>query len=283
MVFVFLTLLRELLLKLVNMLMPSEIIKKSLLERDSLSEIERDAFIHYYGHFVKSDQDYYGLNLDLVFHEIKQIVSEREIGRLLDVGSGCGTESIFFSQFVKQVKGIEIGTKRLRCANERLEKHFPEQKEKCHFERLSILDVDENFEGYNLIWMNQAFHHLEPRNLVAEKLARLSRKGTVLYIAESNGLNPLIQLMLLKQRGFKVISSYTDENGLSKPYGNERVLSASSLKILMEKHGFFHKRSTHFRVFPNQKKFSNLEAGTAKVSLPLFCYTHYNSWFEYNP
>ena len=97
--------------------------------------------------------------------------------------------------------------------------------------------------------MEQAFHHLEPRAKVLKQIAKLLRAGGRVVFSEANALNPLLQLQLLRVRGFKMF--YTVETDRGKMiYGNERVLSRGSLKRLLRGVGIEHVSSRYYRLFP---------------------------------
>ena len=129
-----------------------------------------------------------------------------------------------------------------------------------------------------MIWMEQAFHHLEPRAKVLKQIAKLLRPGGRVVFSEANALNPLLQLQLLRARGFKMF--YTVETGRGKViYGNERVLSRGSLKRLLRGVGIEHVSSRYYRLFPARAMFEPLFGLERRIPssfwlAPIF--THYN-------
>jgi SAM-dependent methyltransferase len=125
--------------------------------------------------------------------------------------------------------------------------------------------------------MEQAFHHIEPRQEAAKKIASLLKPGGKLIISESNALNPLIQAVLFKQRGFQTIKTATDRHGRSVPYGNERILSARTLARTFAEVGIECESVRYFRAFPSHPIFEKLfwlEKRLPQWMVPLF--THYN-------
>ena len=72
-----------------------------------------------------------------------------------------------------------------------------------------------------------------------------------MVIAETNALNPLIQLQLLRSRGLPKVLTVTDDRGRAHQYGVERVTSARKLARLFEKAGFETELVRHERLFPN--------------------------------
>jgi len=261
-----------------NSMKPADIALYSLDNVTALSEKGGATLSAYYTNFLQNDREYYADSYNLVHREVSEILAKQPDLRILDIGSGCGTESIFFAHFSKYVKGIDVNQNRLNCARERLEKHFPDLVDNLKFQYKSILDIDEK-EKFDLIWMNQAFHHMEPREEVVKKIGQIAADNCVVIFAECNALNPLIQLRLFKRRGFNTIADYVDELGVKRPYGNERVLSPSRLQRHMQAIKFRRLENNYFRVMPNNKKYQAIEAALHKTKLPPFCFTHYNSIF----
>ena len=150
----------------------------------------------------------------------------------------------------------------------------------CRFENCSILDFQDK-HGFDVIWLEQAFHHLEPRAVVIEKIADLLKPGGHVIFSESNALNPFIQALLFRRRGFKTIK-HSNRNGKWHSFGNERILSARSLAHLMAKVGVDRKSVRYFRCFPANSFFDRL-FGIEKLAVALQAsgivapiFTHYN-------
>ena len=111
----------------------------------------------------------------------------------------------------------------------------------------------------------------------ASVLKNLLKKDGFVIIPESNGLNPFLQLTLLKQRGIKTIKTYTNSNGLEKMFGIERITRKSSLIKYFTSKGFHKLSSRYYRVLPNNinlRSFTFLEYLSTKL-FP-FIFIHYN-------
>ena len=210
--------------------------------------------------------------------EIEAIVRARPGLRLLEVGCGCGTESLWLALAGADVTGIDVKAARLAAAGRRAELLEGElgRPLPVRFRRTNLLDLPDD-AVYDAVWMEQAFHHLEPREAVVGRLARLVAPGGHLVISEANGLNPLLQLQLLLRRGPRVVTTIRDEDGALIPYGNERVLTARALDRLLGRAGFRRLSIRHFRLFPNHPAFAPLGAleRRAGARLPPLA-THYN-------
>jgi 2-polyprenyl-3-methyl-5-hydroxy-6-metoxy-1,4-benzoquinol methylase len=174
------------------------------------------------------------------------------------------------------VKGIDVLDDLLRVGRKR--KEVLEQRLgralQCEFERRSVLALGR--EEYDVIWMEQAFHHLEPRAEVLLKLTSALRTGGALVMSETNGWNPAIQAWLFRARGFRTV---IEMNGA--PWGNERILTAATLSRLLGAHRVARRSVRHFRIFPNKPwadaifaRFGAFDELDRLLLRPL--YTHYN-------
>ncbi|CAB1075331.1 hypothetical protein D1AOALGA4SA_3151 [Olavius algarvensis Delta 1 endosymbiont] len=155
----------------------------------SYSKEKKDFEKYYRGYlnnkFLRHTRKSYDHNLQPVI-DIVRNHPERQM-RLLEIGSGCGTESLFLALTGCDVVGIELTQKLYDVAQAR--KQIVERKLdaelKLEFRKSSFLDYDEKAE-FDLIWMEQAFHHLEPRDLMVKKICALLKPGGYLIISEAN-------------------------------------------------------------------------------------------------
>ena len=253
----------------------------SWFEHPGLTGTSRDQFDTYYASYLKR----FGPRLRHYFNsqsrEVVELIlrwAEERPPALLEIGAGTGTESLWFALKGAAVKGWDINEKRLDVARDRLSILRDElsgtRDIDCEFQARSVFDLGE--ERFDIIWMEQTFHHLEPREEVARSLHALLRPGGVLVICESNALNPLLQLQHFNYRGFNTIGRYTDRQGNEHLYGKERILRAKTLSRLLAGVGFERERLRHFRVFPNHGLFDALLAVEDRWPGWLrFAFTHY--------
>ena len=217
--------------------------------------------------------------------EITDLIKNKKNLKVLEVGCGCGTESLWFSINGAKVKGIDLRKERLQVALERkgnFEKQFGVQLD-IQFIYADLFDFVENNknEYFDIIFMEQAYHHIEPRNKLIPTLKKLIKKKGYIIISESNALNPLIQIGLFKLRGFKTVKKIIGPDGKERLYGNERVTRKSSLIRAFAKEGFVNLSGRYYRVLPNKihlRSFTFLENLSSKL-LP-FIFTHYNLVFK---
>ncbi len=210
--------------------------------------------------------------------EVAERISQKKKPKLLDIGCGCGTETLWFAKLGAECTGIDLDNSMIEVALERktIMENLGEEKIACHFQRMSVFELDPR-KKFDIIWMEQAFHHIEPREKLLPLLFTLLNDDGVLIISESNAWNPLIQLFLLKIRGVKTIS-YAEICGELVPCnGIERIITPFSLGKSLRRHGFIVSSLRYFRLFPSNKIFDKvafLEPRWPRTLFPAF--THYN-------
>jgi SAM-dependent methyltransferase len=99
--------------------------------------------------------------------------------------------------------------------------------------------------GFDLIWLEQAFHRLEPRTEALKRISALLRPGGKVIFSEANALNPLLQLLLNASAGSKkVLTVETAQDKLM--WGNERIFSRGSLARLLKAVGIDQESSIYY-------------------------------------
>ena len=220
----------------------------SRLDDDARRELER-----YYAGYMQRFDPYTRHSYD---RRLEPLLNRVQAGaRVLEVGSGCGSECLLLACLGSDVTGLELSGRRLHVAQERqsLLEDLRGSSLPCRFLHGSLFDEDLDLGGepFDAVWMEDAFHHLEPRSRVGARIAALVSIGGRVVVAETNALNPLVQLSLLLARGLPKIRTLTDDRGRKHEYGVERVTSARSLARLFEGAGFQTELVRHERLFPN--------------------------------
>ena len=223
---------------------------------DVSSRLDDDArreFKRYYAGYMKHFDPYMRHSYD---RRLEPLLDRVKAGtRVLEVGSGCGSESLFLACLGCDVTGLELNGQRHRTARARqsLLEELRGSPLPCRFLRGSLFDDDLDLgdQPFEVVWMEEAFHHLEPRRRVGERIAALVSVGGRVVVAETNPFNPLVQLSLLRARGLPKVRIFTDDRGREHEYGVERVISARNLAGLFEGVGFQTELVRHERLFPN--------------------------------
>ena len=218
-----------------------------------LDDGARREFERYYAGYIRHFDSYMRHSYD---RRLEPLVSRVQAGtRVLEVGSGRGSECLYLACLGCDVTGLELNGQRHRTARARqsLLEELRGSPLPCRFLQGSLFDDDLDLGGqpFDAVWMEEAFHHLEPRRRVGERIAALVSAGGRVVVAETNALNPLVQLSLLRARGLPKVRIFTDDRGREHEYGVERVISARNLARLFEGVGFQTEIVRHERLFPN--------------------------------
>ncbi len=127
----------------------------------------------------------------------------KERPKILDAGSGCGSESILFGLLGAEVTGVDLVLFRTEYARSRLpffQNSSPEEL-KVRFVTENVLEFLHFPRGFDIIWANEAISHIHPaETFFQEARASLNPRG-LLVISDSNSLNPLARLRASRIRG----------------------------------------------------------------------------------
>jgi 2-polyprenyl-3-methyl-5-hydroxy-6-metoxy-1,4-benzoquinol methylase len=226
------------------------------LENRFLEPPHQEVFDKYYWsyrrHFGQRMREAYSEQI----REAIELTKGRPGAKVLEIGFGLGTESLWLSMQGANVVAIDIlgdFEKAARRRKEILEQDIG-QPLSCEFRRTSVMDLDDE-EVYDVIWMEQTFHHLEPREAVADKIVSLIKPGGHLVVSEVNALNPFMQFQLFIARGTNMYFTHVDEEGKEILIGRERIVTAQRLKHIFAKRHVYCKNVRYFRIFPNHPMF----------------------------
>ena len=163
--------------------------------------------------------------------EAETVVRQAPGLRVLEIGVGTGTEFLWWGMSGGKVTGIDAFAHCVAATTERLEvlQRLTGRTLDCAVKQVPLTKFEDP-DGFDLIWMEQAFHHLEPRPAVVERIASLLRPGGCVVLSEANALNPFLQLQLFRRRGFKMTTAADTEQG-PVIWGNERVLWRGRLQV----------------------------------------------------
>ena len=212
-------------------------------------------FEDYYSNYVKEFEGYLRqtwVDRHVELEQALDALGERRRAKVLDLGCGTGTVSLYCALKLgdrAEVLGVDIKEKRLACARERqavLEKKFG-RRLPCKFELADVRDLASERQ-FDLIYLEEALHHMEPRLAVCQRIADLLGTGGMLIISEVNAFNPFIQGWFLGKRGFQTIKENRAPKGQKIPYGNERILTANRVIRLFRIQGVRLRSVRYFRI-----------------------------------
>jgi SAM-dependent methyltransferase len=248
------------------------------LQEDRLEREEQAVLDEYYksyrAHFGAYIRQHYA---DQTAEAIALLQQGRR--RLLEVGAGCGTEALWFAIQGASVISIDVKEERLRVARARqafVENQLGRELD-VEFRRQSLLDLEET-DRFDIVWMEQTFHHLEPREPVYACVARALASGGHLIISEANGWNPLLQAKLFAARGFRTIVHKRLADGTVHPYGNERITIPHVVAKGFRRVGIEPVSVRFYRMLPNRAwsdRLVNVETAIPSLLKRPIC-THYN-------
>jgi len=246
------------------------------LDEDGLSAAGRATLNHYYRNWRARDSRRIAYWYDHQLRDIDRLIAAGDRPRVLDAGAGTGSESLWFAQNGARVLGIDVDQAALALARERLDLLSARLGVplECTFDVCPILDVSGTFD---IVWLEQAFHHMEPRGEVLDKLASLVVPGGHLVFSEANAWNPLIQAVLYRLRGRRTVIRH---QGVL--WGHERILTPRRLARLVRSVGFETVSRHYFRVFPAGARYERLfgmeralcRPALQRLAFPI--YTHYS-------
>jgi 2-polyprenyl-3-methyl-5-hydroxy-6-metoxy-1,4-benzoquinol methylase len=211
-------------------------------------------FKEYYINYLKEFKGYLRqtwVDRHMELEETLRALGEKKV-RILDLGCGTGTVSLYCAVKLgdrAEVVGVDIKEKRLACARERqgvLEKKLGRTLS-CIYKLADVAQLASERQ-FDLVYLEEALHHMEPRLAVCRKIAELVRKGGVLIVSEVNAFNPFTQWWFLGMRGFQTIKENRAPTGHKIPYGNERILTAGRVVRLFRIHGMRLMSVRYFRI-----------------------------------
>lgn len=268
----------------------SSFLQFSISTKNLLSDNNRKIFERYYSSSINNLDKYTCINIEKKTKEISTLIRKKKNLKILEIGSGCGTQALWFAINNAKVTSIDVKLQRLNVALER--KKILEDQFNIELD-LKLLNYDFfefcdefNSEKYDIVWMEQAYHHIEPREKLISYLKDLLNKDGYIIFSESNALNPFIQINLFLYRvvtfksllgGFKTVDTWINSKGNKQLYGVERITRKSTLKKIFKKNNFKVISSRFYGVLPNRielRSFNFIEKLPSKL-FP-FIFSYYN-------
>lgn len=243
------------------------------IENPTLGEKDQQTFDYYYRSYKRRFGPYLRHYYERQTHELMARIAARPGARVLEAGCGCGTEALWAAAKGASVVGLDISDELLSVARHRLELLERETGRPlpCTFQRGSVLDLAED-EPFDVVYLEQAFHHIEPRQALITKLARLVKPGGHLILSEANGWNPFLQWRLFRMRGLKTIVMHDGHL-----WGHERITVPWVLVKSFRPYRLVPVELRYFRALPNiaiADQLLPLERRIPTLLRPAF--THFN-------
>lgn len=224
---------------------PGEFFSWCLSHADSDSVPFRSNYPQYFAR--RTGSEYLWRSYD---RRLKDIIPFARSGvRVLEIGCGIGADLHWLALKGAVTTGIDVKSEWINAARSLTEVVFNKfGPVSVDIRRVNVLNMPN--EQFDLIYMKDTFHHLEPRLAMVEKISNLLRPGGTLVIVEPNAWNPLIQYKMFRIRGINTIIEKTDiETGDKFIYGNERLVFGGSLKALFGRFSVIG-RVRYFRLLP---------------------------------
>ncbi|MCZ2845666.1 MAG: class I SAM-dependent methyltransferase [Candidatus Bathyarchaeota archaeon] len=173
--------------------------------------------------------------------ELKKIKGQAKV---LDVGCGCGSETLLMSLLGVEVIGIDLVPYRVDFARSRIPYYqsLSQNLLKIQFLNSNVFKYLETSECFNIIWLIEAISHIHPaEEFLQLGFNRLHDNG-LLIISDSNALNPVSWYRSCRIRGS--VRWYTHKRfkdiDCGKPIevAEERIFSIFRFKKKLARAGF---------------------------------------------
>lgn len=215
-----------------------------------------------YPQYFNSSADYLWRAYDRRLADVIALV--RPGLRVLEIGCGVGSDLHWLALRGADVTGIDVKSEWTEAAR-KLTLHVEEKigPVSVKIERINLLDLPD--AQYDLIYMKDTFHHLEPRAEIVAKIATLLSPGGKIVIVEPNAWNPAIQYKMFRIRGFNTIVDKIDKaTGERFIYGNERLVTGGAIAKAFAPYGI-NGSSRLFRLVPTALSSNKICVGVANA------------------
>lgn len=200
---------------------------------------------------------------------------KNEMGRkkILDIGCGDGTISVFCAQQGADVLGIDISENGVLLTLENAQANHPKIAAAgghVSAERIDALDIDK-FEGtpFQFVVGRFILHHIEPFNVFAEKLSRVTADNGTLVFYENSANNKLLMFFRTYIVGHFGVPCHGD--GVEVPLMESEIDELRKyfdVKIVIPKLVFFSLIGEYLIRFETAKRFFK--------AMDDFCFRHFH-------
>ncbi|MCJ7523930.1 MAG: methyltransferase domain-containing protein [Candidatus Aminicenantes bacterium] len=171
-------------------------------------------------------------------------IRKRKSPKLLDSGSGCGSESILAALLGANVIGIDLVPFRTEYAASRIPffQNIYHNGLSLQFLTANVISHLQHSPGYDIIWVNEAISHIHPAETFFSAAYQGLHPGGLLIIADANALNPVARRRAAHIRGgqdwyvhrqFKLLDDSSHDE-----VAEERLFTSRNLQFLLRQAGF---------------------------------------------
>ncbi|MFQ5880871.1 MAG: class I SAM-dependent methyltransferase [Candidatus Methylomirabilales bacterium] len=185
----------------------------------------------------------------------KEILTSNGGLEILDAGCGVGTESIFFAALREGVTvcGIDCHSPRLITAQRRKAyyEHLLNRQLRVSFHNRDVFSIPAD-RTFDLVWLMESLSHIHPAEAFFEKLPHLLREGGVVGISDSNIINPvmLLRVLRLRWKGIYLSKAALQGTGQAVEMVEERLFTPGAVERKLVSLGLRIKARTLGGFFP---------------------------------
>ena len=207
-----------------------------------LTSDESEHLRQYYGSWTKGKSEFFGHYFaQRLRTAIKMLMSSKHEVRVLDCGSGLGSESIIFGLLGAKVLGVDLSEERTTVALKRLKYYkdfFSLNPQNVNFRNMNILDY-KSTKPFDLVYAKESITHVYSVPKFINFVNRVLENDGYFIITDANPLNPLVSYKAWKVHKKELyVSVVNPETSNAVPYAVERLVSPFYLRSLLSKRGF---------------------------------------------
>ena len=224
----------------------SQLFKEELQYRESRG-LTIEPLRSYYGHLLTKGELFplgvlgHALRLGPALAHIRSLPNG---ARVLDTGSGYGSETLLFSLTGISAVGVELVQERVVIARSRVAffRSRCDYPISVEFDNANVFRYLEQASPFDLIFAMEAISHIYPPGRFLRLAWDRLNPGGLIVITDPNSINPLAWARSIRIRGsfhHRPHQRFADpETGQPVDYGQEQVHSVRRIRRLLEASGF---------------------------------------------
>ena len=211
---------------------------------------------NYYQNILRFPQNYWFYAFNWARRIEQPIKILRNEMNLLDAGCGLGTESIYFANLGIKVIGIDLKQEFIEGARKR--KNYYENKFNkllnIDFKTANIFNLNEE-NYFDIIWAMESVSHIYPPEAFFEKAYSMLKPGGLLFISDTNSLNPIIQINMIRLTGKvfrETVKRRNPATGEVVEEGSENLLNPIRLISTLKQDGYKNTKIEYSMFLPHR-------------------------------